>query len=294
MLPELILQVILDLVPTIFGRSVITVLDFGQLNPSGTEYGADNWYGQTWYSMGAIASFATSYANDYYANSGVCSHVTVAIGVSNSNECNWAGNSPSCIYNEGYGLASGVYVAQASLNSSGGDLAKQIVMAGGDDIEYDGTSSWDSYNQTVNALNGFKNYPVSYSMFDYGYTQDPCGDYSSDPKNPCGRGNGTWDYGEAYNVAWGIGFDFPLPESYNPAGWGSIWGDVYRHTANGCADCVITGGMYFQGIMNNDGWNDPHNQYGTFWSNAGNPPQASTYFDTCMPYYTNDTTSPCY
>ena len=285
-----------------YGHVVVTVLDFGAPVEDGGAYGAWNWQSQ-FFNTGTIADLAQDYAISYYGNSGVCSKMWIAIGTNNSYECGLTGYSSGCVYNAGYYFASAVAVAQNYINGLGGDYPHQFVMAGGDDIEYDGTWAWDPYNWTINALNGFAAYTGGYFMIDFGYTQQPCGDYQ--PNNSCGSGNTgsdgnpIWDYGEVYNVAWGIGKDVPLPEAYNPAGFGYIWGEVAAHSNNGsCADCINAGIMSFWGIMNNDGWTDSNNQYGTFWSNAGNPSQNAFYWDSCQANLSNSTAQnsapPCY
>lgn len=286
-----------------YSQNMVVVLDFGNPNESGGVYGEMNWRG-AFFNAGALSNFAYDYALSYFANSGVCSHVWVAIGTNNSAECSIPGYSASCAYNAGYYLGSAVAVAEQYLTNPGGDLPKQLVMAGGDDIEYDGTWAWDTYNMTNNVLGGFLNYSSTLYMFDYGYTNTPCNDVSHvdaycGSGNVGSDGNPIWDSGEQYNVAWGIGRDVPLPESYNPSGFGASWGQVFRDSNNGnCGDCLHAGTMNFWGVMNDDGWNDPGNQYGIFWSNAGNPPVAYDDMDTCMPYgpfnSASDYAAPCY
>jgi hypothetical protein len=290
-----------------YGKSVVVVLDFGSLQQSGGVYGESNWQNFHFFDFGAISNFAFDYALAYYENSGVCTSVWVAIGTNNADECSHGGidaGNPNCVYWAGYYLGSAVEVAQQDLNNQGGDVPKQMGMAGGDDIEYDGyTTNWDTYVQTTNALGGFINYPDSFYMIDYGYTTTPCDAISPRPQN-CGSGrlgsNGKpiWDSGETYNVAWGLGKDVPLPEAYNQ-GWGTPWGQVYRNSKNGtCSDCINGGTMYFWGVMSENGWNDGGNgyQYARFWREANNPQQNSFYWDTCMPYgpFTSPPTSPCY
>src|SRR5579884_2378005 len=173
-----------------YGRSVVVILDFGSLNESGGLYGASNWVNGFYlfaYPSDSINLLAYDYAQDYFFNSGVCSHVTLAIGVSNNGECFSVGRTANCIYNAGYYLAESVDEAEQAIKNYGADLPNQMDTAGGDDIENDGTDQWDTYNQTFNAVKGFYGYPTHYLMFDYGYNQ-PCGDYNPSNNN-CGTGN---------------------------------------------------------------------------------------------------------
>ncbi len=281
---------------------MLAVLDFGAPEEEGGVYGGYNWLGD-FFNTGTLAVLAEDYATSYYVNAGVCSRMWIAIGTNNSYECGVTGYTSSCVYNAGYSYASAVEVAEQDITNLGGDYPVQLGMAGGDDVEFDGTWNWDPYNRTINTLNGFAAYPTGgFYMIDFGYTQQPCGDYHQNNNNYCGsgnidqNGNPIWDYGEVYNVAWGIGKDVPLPEAYNPSGWGYIWGEVDGHSNNGtCADCINAGAMDFWGTMNDDGWNDPNNQYGIFWSHAGNPPQNSFYWDSCqVNLSSSSSTYPCY
>lgn len=142
----------------------------------------------------------------------------------------------------------------------------------------------------MNLLNGFNNQSSAY-LWDYG-AAFPCGNYT--PGSLCGSGTSSyyWDYGEFYNAAWGIGHDMALPESYVLPYWAQYdWNPIYYNTVNGCADCDGSR-MYFSGVMNDDGWNDPANQYGKFFAYV--PAPSAFYFDTCMPYNHDDSNTPCY
>jgi hypothetical protein len=289
--------------PNYYSKDLVTVLDFGQPWPSSGNYGARNWT-YTWYDFGTIANLAYDYALDFYNNSGACSHVSVVIGMNNSNECGGYSQT-SCIYNEGYYLAWAVFAAENDIKSytgGGDDLQYQVTTEGGDDIEDDGTSSWDPYYVTVNFLNGYNAFPnikgyIKSNLFDYGYTNYPCGPYNA--SQHCGTPQYpyyyTWDYGELYNVVWGIGLDVPLPEAYNPA-WGGDWKPVYNNTPNNCSDCVggSSGKIGFWGVESSSGWNDPANEFGSFYSYVGVNPILD--YDTCVPNLSGNIfpQSPCY
>ncbi len=218
-----------------YGKTVIAVLDFGSpdYNAAGTEWGVDNWgaYGvQYWYSFTNLQSFAEQYAEEYYVNAGVCSHMTVAIGVSNSYECTAANQQQSlyCLNNEGTGLGLAVSNAENALHSYAGQssanaaILNQVNIAGSDDIE--SGPGFDTYNVTQDFMGGFAGENNltggDYYLWDYGGFGSLCG-------SNCSTGNTTtWDYGEFYMAAWGYGWDMPLPENYNSndtfegPGWG--------------------------------------------------------------------------
>ena len=259
------------------------------------------------------------YASTYFNDSGDCSRVWVAIGVNNAVECNLVsgGYSASCAYNAGYYLGSAVNIPpEDDLNNAG--IEAQFVAAGGDDIEWDGSWSWDTYNMTYNVLHGFQEYG-SYFMIMYGYTMTPCNANGQNPAG-CGKGgtndsstctnrNGScgypiWDAGEMYNVSYGIGNDVPLPQAYDGVSWGQAWGTVDSLSDNGsCSDCINGGGMFFWGVMSGDittdypAWQDPEQNYYNFFKGAGYPNQNDFDWDTCInsgPGYGGGYTYPCY
>jgi hypothetical protein len=311
---------------------VVAVLDFGSPNLLNGSYGITNWQG-LFLPYGSINTLAFDYAMAYYNRAGVCSHLWVAIGINNDVECFYVqgGYSNNCNWNAGKGLAQEDNTAEGNLQLQGGDVPLQLRMAGADDIEYDNTWAWDTYNMTTQALLGFANFStttgVTYFMFDYGYSNLPCGDYRSN--NVCGGGGATgtsscrgtcayncttrnanvcgnpiWDYGEMYNVAWGIGNDVPLLECYSSSCYDrTSWGAIYNHTGSTyCVtnlDCVISSPMIFWGVMTGaleprPAWQDSSNNYGTFLSNFPASAVNYTAMDTCMANGPTSGTSPCY
>ncbi len=296
-----------------YDRTVIAVLDFGSpdYNPAGTEWGVDNWGAdgtQYWYSYTNLQSFADQYAETYYNKAGVCSHMTVVIGVSNSYECTAANQQQSyyCIYNEGTGLDMAVssaentlhsYAAQSSANA---DILNQVNTAGGDDIE--SGPGFDTFNETEGFMSGFtaENSLIgsSYYLWDYGGVGSICG-------SNCATGNTTtWDDGEFYQAAWGYGWDMPLPENYksNYTFEGPAWGEIYTHTINTtvCSDCTVNGKfagpIQFSGVMTANVWNDSTYYNAFYGSGYGEPWPNQYYFDTCMPNLSFDSelATPCY
>ena len=268
-----------------YGRNIVAVLDFGQPAPTGGSYGIRNWNGAI-FTYSQIEGFVETYASQWYLSAGVCDHLSVAIGTNNSNECLNPGNT-TCVYNEGYGLATSVsdvtgWIAQLTKsNVTYNDFSLQVQVIGGDDIENNETA-FDTYNQTKNFIQGFSDFNsqnhTSYNLLDYG-DAFPCGAYQ--PGSACGSGNtDEWTYGEIYNVAWGLGWDEVLPEVYQQS-FDQDWAAVYDHTVNGCADCVGQGAIQFSGVMNDNG---SQSQATLFWNTVGSRGRgAATDWDTCMP-----------
>ena len=271
--------------PNYYSRKIVAVLDFGQPAPSGGSYGIRNWNKVT-FTYSQIESFVETYASQWYLNAGVCDHLFVAIGTNNSNEC-LNPSDATCVYNEGHGLGVAVsnvanWITQTTKNNSTyNDFALQVQVIGADDIENNETT-FDTYNQTKNFIQGFSDVNsqnhTGYTLLDYG-DAFPCGDYQ--PNSACGSGNtDQWTYGEIYNVAWGLGWDEALPEAYFQS-FDQQWAQVYDHTANGCSDCVGQGAMQFSGVMTDNG---SQSQATTFWNTVGSRGRgANTDWNTCMP-----------
>ncbi len=252
---------------------LLTILDFGE--PYYWSSNGSDVYGVLDYVYGIEISYAnTSTATANYINgwlstgiNSTCHYLGVEIGTNNGYICPGI-NASWCYYWNGYVLEQ----TAASLNSQ----EPSVSVFGGSDIETD--PGFNNYSVTIQWLQGYYA-GGSGLMFDYG---DAC-------RQQACYSNG-WNACDIYTVAWGYGYDEPIPEVYvssQPSDWAAV-----ENPPSGCAS---SGHMTFSGIAN-ESW------FSLSWVTAWNDFVAavgSGYItdkrDSCFPRYTTIVTqSECY
>lgn len=203
------------------------VLNFGQVDYNNGYYGGGYGYGTYYFNPGLgypfvldsqILAGAEHYVSGWYKATNSCPRLRIVLGVSNFRECL---NSPCTTYNAGVAWGKTVgslnsYVASKHMNG------KIVDVDGGDDIETDVPSGWDTYSVTLGFVEGFNAGNSTQLFMDYGDVFP----------------NSYWSYADLYNVAWGYGHDVPIPEVYG-GGLLSSWTQFSQAYPN----------VYFYGVM---------------------------------------------
>lgn len=162
-----------------------------------------------------------------------------------------------------------------------------MTVLGGSDIEME----WDPYSNVSDWLQGFYNSAIHYGssrpfIYDYG---DAC------QNSNYGCTSNGWNLCTIYQVAWGYGYDEPVPEIYGT----SQPGDWHNVQANESQCQPNAGLMQFEGIAN-ESW--PGGGGGLSWQQALSDflsalgiGSSAIYPDTCFPAVgTHPLQSNCY
>lgn len=198
----------------------VGILDFGRPAQNGSTYGTIE-VGGGFVSMAQILSLSETYADNYYFYGPASAYLNIAIGVNNSCTTNQpCGNIAHC----GCSLEPTNFTTWgtqwrntvqsfknwiSSTNRSGG-----ISAVAANDAE----PAWDpGYSNTINALKGYTGTAAPAPMYDYGSQE-----------------SGFWTNEQLYQVAWGLGLDYPFGEIYvsgQATGWENL--DLYAVSAHG-------------------------------------------------------------
>lgn len=180
----------------------VVVLDFGRpirLTLGGPYFG----YGLTMFSgpdsgLDSAVFLAEQYAAGWYATSGSCARLTLAIGTSNSFLC-VGGVQPCDPYQFGSVFKDAVHQVQLWLEQQG--YAWQINAVGASDMETYGADGWACAGPTRAFVDGFGANSISYKqLWNFG-------EAITSP--------GCWSIQDVYYVSWGAATAYPLPEIYN-------------------------------------------------------------------------------
>jgi hypothetical protein len=184
------------------GESGLVVLDFaGQYTQNGTN-GTKIWTG-TFLSDTDIESATEGFAQGFANCASPSQGVWLGVGTNSSFDVSQA------LGQDWAGVAN-------TVNSwvQGAGLGYYVMVAGADDIE--NLSGWASASVAEGWASGFLAGADGNSYFDYGSAT--CGEVlrpGPGMNGPCDNG---WMQSDIYQVAWGNGAAFPLPEIYNVQG----------------------------------------------------------------------------
>lgn len=174
----------------------LIIIDWGEVGYNSGRYGTYNFaYGAPFISSSDIVNDMHTYLSELFAQTSSCPRITVALGVSNYNECP---NSECSVYDAGLNWSEYVVTALSSWLSSQ-NYAWQINVWGADDMEV----GWDQPTPTESFVNGFyysDNTGCKCLIADFGDAWTP---------------QNGWTNADVYYVAWQEGFDVPMPEIYN-------------------------------------------------------------------------------
>ncbi len=189
----------------------VAVLDFGRpirLATSGPYYG----YGLTMFSgpdtrLDTIVWLTEQYAAGWYATSGGCARLQLALGTSNSYLC--SGGVQPCDPNEfGRVLKDAVHQVQLWLNQQNYSWQIQAIAAA--DMETYGADGWACAGPTRAMVDGFSQNTIGYyTLWDFGEAI---------------TSSGCWSIQDVHYVSWGAAPAWPLPEIYN-ANFACHWTD---------------------------------------------------------------------
>ena len=204
----------------------LVVLNFGQPDAVGGNYGTNYWPSNEFISDAAILNLVENYARGWYYGTGSCPRLKLVVGTNNYHQ-NPSGGTP---YTAGGWWAAVVYALQSYLSSTG--FSSQITAWAGSDMEQpSGGEAWDCADRTRQFVDGYNNDVLGTQDFlDYGTAWVP---------------NSCWTAYDVYYVAYGAARDFPLPEIYTgyaTDSWVSVRTSYY---------------MFFRGVMTECQQGDP-------------------------------------
>lgn len=271
----------------------LTILDFGKaINVAGG--GAYFGYGtrifdafSTPVQNSTIVWLTQQYVLSYYAGSGTCPQLTIAMGTSNYDIC---GSSPYACTAAMAGRTWGdaVSVMQGWLTGNGYTAGVNHIKADGASDIQTAAGGWSCAGDSrtwVDQFNAYNTY--SARMIDYGdaYTSPGC-----------------WSIQDVYYVAWGATYSWPLPEIYDTGGYQiCTWVDgFYGSCTQGFAVESSNNKVTFVGVMTE--CQDPdslpygpctvagHSEMapGQAWDGLWNEQSTHpTWIQSSMPYATN-------
>jgi hypothetical protein len=217
------------------GTDFLTVLDFGRPGEHNGAYSLFTTHinGGTWMPYSQVEHLAEEYAQEWYAKTTTCPRLHLVIGTANDYECQ--GSDSGCnIYTAGVQFDAMVHNVQTYITNQG--WGWQETAWGGDDLE----AEWDQWSMTSQFIQGVYDQDKTYSshayLMDYGDANIEWADI---------QGN-HWNYQNVYDAAWGVGYDYPLPEIYwHTSGPGNITQWVNMYNASGVNR--YAGQVQFQG-----------------------------------------------
>ena len=215
----------------------LVILDFGgPRNLGGGVYGSRLFTTAVWVSTGQIAAAVQSFGLGYYmcTQDDLSSSLVIGIG---TNNYTYDGTPLYAVTYE-HGVAWALMVNQVNQYFVEKGYSRQVSAVGANDIEL----SWNDYTPTKNWLNGYDSVN-NYEMINFGAI--PGCPYFKSPGAQCGSYPYIWTKDQVWDVTWGAGPVYPLPEIYANSGvnaeqWYLM--SVYAAQAHGLP-------MEFRGVM---------------------------------------------